>query len=314
MRVIATAEVQRILDYVALARAIDEALRQGIELPVRHHHPFEVPGDDKAGMLLLMPAWVPGDYMVLKSVTIVPGNAARGLPAVLGSVIVFDATTGEVKGIMDAQELTGRRTAATSALAATYLAPHDASRLLVVGAGKMAPHLARAHSAVRPIAEIAIWNHPPEKDWADELAERLAAEGLNARPAADLEEAARAADVISCATLSFEPLIRGAWLRPGQHIDLVGAYSPEMRESDDDVMRRARVYLDTRDGGLKGSGDVVLALRSGALRDSDIVGDLFDLARGKARGRETADEITVFKSVGCALEDFVAARMVVENL
>ncbi len=314
MRVISTPEVQKALDYAQLAKAIGDAFREAIELPHRHHHPFAVPGDEQPGVLLIMPAWKPGGHMVIKTITVVPGNAARGLPALLGTVMVYDATTGEMQGIMDAKELTGRRTAATSALAATYLAREDASRLLMVGAGKLAPHLVAAHCAVRPIDEIVVWNHPPERQWANALAERLTAEGRNARATEDLQEAVYAADIISCATLSTEPLIRGDWLRPGQHLDLVGAFTSDMRESDDEAVRRARVYLDTWEGGLKGSGDMIFPLRSGALAESDIVADLFDLARGEKRGRETAEEITLFKSVGCALEDFVAARLVVENL
>ncbi|HET6468451.1 MAG TPA: ornithine cyclodeaminase, partial [Geminicoccaceae bacterium] len=198
-----------------------------------------------------------------------------------------------------------------SALAARFLAREDAGRLLVIGAGALAPQLARAHAAVRPIRRVLVWNRTPAR--AGAVAAELAAEGLVAEAAPDLEAAVRQADIVTCCTMSREPLVRGAWLQPGAHVDLVGAFTPDMRESDDAVMRRARVFVDTFDGALAEAGDVVLAMASGALERSAIRADLFGLCRGERPGRTAPDEITVFKSVGCALEDLVAARLVVER-
>jgi ornithine cyclodeaminase len=183
----------------------------------------------------------------------------------------------------------------------------------MVGTGALAPQLVRAHAAARPIAEVAIWGRAPDK--AERLATALAAAlpGVAVRAVHDLESAARAADIVSCATLATEPLIRGAWLGPGQHLDLVGAFRPDMREADDEAVRRARVFVDTRAGALTEAGDVVQPLAAGVIAERDIQGDLFDLARG-APGRQGADEITLFKSVGTALEDLAAARLVAERL
>ena len=181
----------------------------------------------------------------------------------------------------------------------------------MVGAGALAPHMVRAHAAVRPIEAVAVWNRTPAK--AEALAAALAAEGFAAEAVRDLEAAVRAADVVSCVTMSTEPVVRGAWLAPGTHLDLVGAFRPTMRESDDEAVRRAEVFVDTRAGALAEAGDIVRAIEGGALAEAEIRADLFDLGRGAHPGRRSADEITLFKSVGTALEDLAAARLVVEG-
>ena len=211
---------------------------------------------------------------------------------------------------MDGARLTHWRTAAASALAARFLAPAGARRLLIVGAGALAPFLVRAHAAVRPIDEVAIWNHRPAG--AETLAAALSGEGFRVGIAESLEQAVGGADVISCATLSTAPLIEGAWLRPGQHLDLVGAFNLDMREADDAALRRARVFVDP-DAALTEGGDVALALRDGAIDRAHVVADLGALCRGAA-GRTGPDEITLFKSVGAALEDLAAATLVWRNL
>jgi ornithine cyclodeaminase len=181
----------------------------------------------------------------------------------------------------------------------------------MVGAGALAPYLIEAHASVRPIAEVHVWNRDPAR--AEALVSRLVHRPFAVRVADDLEAAVRAADIVSCATLSPTPVVRGAWLRPGAHLDLVGAFTPAMRESDDEAVKRARLYVDTREGGLKEAGDIVQPLQAGVITRADIVGDLFDLCRGQAPGRRSADEITLFKSVGTALEDLTAARWIAES-
>lgn len=304
MQILSPQSVADALAYPALIDALRDMFAQGCTMPLRHHHMLDEQNEQK-GVLLIMPAWQQGGYLGIKTVTIMPENGARSLPSVQGNYMLFDATTGTALAVMDATELTTRRTAAASALAARYLAREAASSLLMVGSGAMAPCLIRAHCAVRPITEIKIWNHRPEK--AARLAETLTEEGLPVTVAADLEDAARTSDIISCATLSREPIILGDWLQPGTHLDLVGAFTPTMRESDDAAVQTARLFVDTRDGGLKEAGDIVMPLAAGAISESDIQADLYELCGGKKPGRETADEITLFKSTGAALEDLAGA-------
>lgn len=262
-------------------------------------------------MLLLMPAWQENDVTGVKLVHIASGNEATGLPSVQGVYLLFDGPTGTPLAVMDGTALTVRRTAAASALAATYLARPDAQVLAMLGAGAMAPHLIRAHAAVRPIVEVRLWNRTAER--ARNLAQQLGGEGFDIRVVADPEAAVRDADIISCATMSREPLVRGAWLRPGSHVDLVGAFTAEMRESDDAVMQRGEVFVDTFAGALAEAGDILLAIGSGALAREALRADLHGLCRGEHPGRTNRDAITVFKSVGTALADLVAAKLVYET-
>ncbi|WP_207482283.1 bifunctional Delta(1)-pyrroline-2-carboxylate/Delta(1)-piperideine-2-carboxylate reductase [Arenibaculum pallidiluteum] len=308
MRFVGAAEIERALDYPSLVDALREAFRAGCSLPPRHHHEVEVPGGTP-GTLLLMPAWRPGGAMGVKIVTVFPDNGTRGLPAVLGSYMLVDGVTGAPQAILDGRMLTVRRTAAASALAASYLARKDAARLLVVGTGQLAPQLARAHAAVRPIREVRVWGR--SRDKAAAVAAELSAAGLAAEAATDLAAAAAWADVVTCATLAREPIVQGAWLRPGAHLDLVGGFTPAMREADDEAVRRASVWVDTREGALHEAGDIVQPMASGVLAAEAVHGDLFTLCRGEAQGRQDEAEITLFKSVGTALEDLAAAELAV---
>ena len=199
-----------------------------------------------------------------------------------------------------------------SALAASYLAREDAAHLVMIGAGALAPHLVRAHASVRPIKRVTLWNRTRRR--AVQTAFALSVGGLEVEVTDDLEAAVREADIVSCATLSATPLVRGKWLKKGAHVDLVGAYTPKMREADDDAIKRARVYVDTRAGAPKEGGDIVQPLKSGVLKKDGIRGDLFELCRGKAKGRARPSEITLFKSVGTAIEDLAAAMLVWRSL
>ncbi|HYD05847.1 MAG TPA: ornithine cyclodeaminase family protein [Reyranella sp.] len=312
MRILSADEVDGALDDLALIDRLEAAFRIGAEVPLRHHHHLPT------GTLLLMPAWS-SRHVGVKLVTVFPGNTKRSLPSVFGQYVLLDGATGQPQALLDGTVLTKRRTACASGLAARYLARPDASRLLMIGAGALAPQLVRVHAKVRPIREVAIWARRPEA--AEALARRLAASlpAAVGRPVAvhavsDRRAAIAEADIVSCATLSKEPLVEGDWLREGQHIDLVGAYTPEMRESDDKAVWRARVYVDTRQGGLKEAGDVVQPIRNGTIDEDDVIADLFELARGQQSGRLAGDmtSITLFKSVGTALEDLAAAELAVE--
>lgn len=310
MRVFSGDDVDAALDFPALIDELAKAMRGGFIAPPRHHHAIERAGEPTATQLL-MPAWTEsaspaGRYLGAKIVNVFPGNAARGLPAVSGVYILQSGVTGETLATIDGTRLTLWRTAAASALAASHLARHDAKRLLVVGAGALAPYLARAHASVRPLTAVTVWNRNP--DGARRLSAALAATGLPAQASDDLEGAVGASDIVSCATLSTAPMIMGRWLRPGQHLDLVGAFSMSMREADDETLRRARIFIDTEAACVEG-GDVAIGLSNGVIARAEIATDLPALCRG-AKGRRTPDEITLFKSVGAAIEDLAAAILV----
>ncbi len=310
MRVIEAEDVHASLDYDSLIDRLEDAFRAGGTVPERHHH--RLAGDGAAASLILMPAWREGGPLGIKTITVYPGNRVKGLPSLMAVYLLLDGGTGEPRAVIDGTSLTLWRTAAASALASRYLSRPASAHHLMVGAGALAPHLVRAHARVRPIVRTTLWNHHPNK--AAALAERLQGEGLDTMATEDLEASARDADIISCATLSPAPLIRGAWLKAGAHLDLVGAFTPAMRESDDEAVRRARLYVDTRAGALKEGGDMVDPIERGVIAESDIIGDLYELARGEAPGRQSADEITLFKSVGTALEDLAAAELVFERM
>ncbi|MET3595453.1 ornithine cyclodeaminase [Mesorhizobium shonense] len=319
MLTISAAEVDQALTFPGLVETLRTAFRDGAVQPVRHHHAVERP-DGAASTLLLMPAWTDfnaagssaGGHIGVKIVTVSPDNNAIGKPAVMGLYLLLDGTTGEPEALIDGQRLTQWRTACASALAASYLARKDASRLLVIGAGALSSFLARAHSAMRPIKSVRIWNRTPAN--AEKVAAALRAEGLPANVAGDLEAELGEADIVSSATISTTPLIKGALLKPGTHVDLVGGFTPEMRESDDDAIVRARVYVDTRAGATKEAGDIVQPLASGVLKPEAIVADLHELTRGEKQGRQGDGEITLFKSVGAALEDLAAGIAVYKAL
>lgn len=319
MLTISAADVDRALTFHSLVETLRTAFREGAVQPVRHHHTVKR-SDGAASTLLLMPAWTDfnaagssaNGHIGVKIVTVSPDNNAIGKPAVMGLYLLLNGATGEPEALIDGQRLTQWRTACASALAASYLAREDASRLLVIGAGALSPFLAKAHSAVRPITTIRIWNRTPAN--AEKVAAQLRAEGLAAEAATDLDAELATADIVSSATISTSPLVKGALLKPGTHVDLVGGFTPDMRESDDDAISRATVYVDTRAGATKEAGDIVQPLASGLLKPEAIVADLHELARGEQTGRTSASQITLFKSVGAALEDLAAGIAVYKAL
>jgi ornithine cyclodeaminase len=300
-------QVAALLVYNELADALAEAFRAGGMPPPRQH--VEVgAGLVPQGHLLLMPAWQSGQKMGVKLVTIFPANAERNIPTVNATYLLMDATTGVAEMILDATELTRRRTAAASVLAARYLAREKASKLLMVGTGAMSTHLIRAHCSSRPIESVQVWGRRYQR--ACSIVEQLSDLQLDLQPVEDLEAAVSGADIISCATMASTALVHGDWLKPGQHLDLVGSFTPAMREVDDTAMRRAKIFVDTRAGALSEAGELVQAIGNGVINETDIKGDLFDLAGGACRGRQTDEDITLFKSVGSSLEDLVAAELV----
>ena len=304
------AAVDRALPFAALIEALRRGFAEGCAAPVRHHHSVPRSGAVDA-TLLIMPAWQQDHRLGVKIVQVSPGNEARGLPTVDGLYLLFDAVTGTPLAVMDGKAITERRTAAASALAASYLARPDAKHHLVIGAGAVAAMLVPAMRAVRPIERVTLWNRTISK--AELLAERLRTEGVPVTVATDLEAAIAEADIISAATMSARPLVRGAVVEPGVHVDLVGAFNRHLRESDDALMARASLFVDTRGGALAEAGDILQAIESGAIDACAIRAELADLTRGEHPGRTTADEVTVFKSVGAAIEDLVAANLVLDH-
>ena len=316
MQIIDAATTRSALPFDRLVQALRERFAAGCETPPRHVHEIVNPlgdaGDDAAARRmtsLLMPAWVPGRYYGVKIINIAPGNARRGLPGLHGSYLLFDARTGVPLAHLDGDEITARRTAAASALGGSYLAREDASQLLVVGAGRVAALLPAAWRAVRPIERVTVWTRRPEE--AEQLAQRWRAEGFDAQAAADLRTACAEAHIVSCATLATEPVVRGSWLAAGSHLDLIGSFTPTMREADDACFEDARVFVDT-DEALTKSGDLLVPMSHGVLSENDIRGTLTTLCKGVATGRRNATERTVFKAVGSALEDLAAAMLVYE--
>jgi len=304
MRYISADDLNAKLEFPPLVEALRELFRRGVD-EARAIHLSQPLADGRRNDWLLLPAWQFDRHMGVKLVSVFAGNEARGLASVQGLYVLFDGSNGLPLAAIDGAAITLWKTAANSALAATYLAREDSRTLLMVGAGALAPYLARAHCAVRPITEVMIWNRTAKN--AERMAGALARPGLRVDVADDLAAAVARADIVSCATMASTPVIKGAWLRPGLHVDLVGAYRPEMREADDEAVRRARVFIDAWFTAGEHCGDICQPVAAGLLRKDDIT-DTFQLARGERPGRVREDEITLFKSGGGGHEDLGTAQ------
>lgn len=311
MRFISGSEIASAFNYQEFIPILKEAFCAGYTVPERHHHEFENGIGKNTSTLLLMPAWSKGQHLGVKMVTVSPYNGEINLPAIQGVYTLMDAKNGLIQTQMDAKTLTVKRTAATSALASTYLSREDASTLLMVGTGALAPELIEAHSAIRPIKKVIIWGRNFEA--AQKLKIKIQYLNLDVEAIESLKDGVRQADIISVATLSQEPLIHGEWLHHGQHLDLVGAYKPDMREADDEVMKSASIFID-HEGSLSESGDLAIPLRSNVISRKDVKSDLFELCKGSKQGRLSNEETTLFKSVGHALEDLAGALYILEKL
>lgn len=278
---------------------------QNNQTPMRHHHDFYNPQEQNDSTLLLMPSFNIGKDLGVKIVTVSPNNSKYDLPTIQGNYIYIDAPTGAIKAIMDAKSLTVKRTACTSALASSFLSKPDADSLLMIGTGALSTNLIQAHTAVRPIKKVYVWGRDFEK--AKKVCNAFKNENFDCIPIPTIEEKIKEVAIISSATLSPTPLVLGKYLQPGQHVDLVGAYKKDTREADNETILKSSVFLDTYQGGLKESGDIVIPLKDGILKEEEIKADLFELCQNKKTGRTSTTEITFFKSVGHALEDLVAA-------
>jgi ornithine cyclodeaminase len=303
------ADVERALDFPSLVEALRAGFAKGAEAPLRHVH---LVAPETEGRLLLMPAWREGEVAGVKLVTVFPQNRARGIATVAALYVLLDGETGHPRALVDGETLTLRRTGAASALASTYLSRADSETLLVVGTGTLAPYMAAAHCAVRPIRRVLVWGRTPAR--AEALSAKLAGNGLRAAAAPDLEGALAEADIVTCATTATEPVLRGSAIRPGTHVDLVGGFTRTMREADDALVARAEIYVDTYAGALAEAGDLVQPMESGAIARADVRAELAELVRGERPGRSSPEAVTLFKSVGTALEDLYAARLAVSRV
>ncbi len=242
-------------------------------------------------------AWIDGLGALVKVATIFPGNAAKGLPTIYGVVSLFDDATGDLTALVDFHLVTKWKTAGDSLLSASRLARKDSRNFLLVGAGAVARSMVEAYSAVFPDARFTVWSRT-----------RASAEAMGLPVADDLEAAVRQADVICSATMATAPLIKGDWLQPGQHLDLIGAYKPGMREVDDHAMQRARIFVDSRKTTIHHIGELIDPIASGAISEADIVADFYDDPTLYARRSD--DEITIAKNGGGAHLDLMTANYI----
>lgn len=300
----------RLLDFPGLVEALRDTYKRGVDTYDRRLL-VEPLANGEQNDWLLQPAWQYGRNFGIKLVSIFPGNEAKGVNTILGAYVLFDGATGLPQLVIDGVGITFRKTAANSALAADYLARKDAKTLLMIGAGALAPHLIEAHSAVRKFERVLIWNRTHAK--AEAIAKKIDKPGYRATAMKDLEAAVGEADVISAATFATEPLIKGAWLKPGTHVDLVGGYRPDLRESDDEAVKRSRVFVDWRPSTIEICGDICQPIASGLTSDGAIT-DTFQLARGEKPARQNATEITLFKSGGGGHEDLGTAQYLLSRL
>lgn len=293
------AEGEARLDWLALT----QALEAGHLLPrAEIGDTFLYRGKDT---LLTRSAWIGGLGLAVKSATIFPGNPAQGLPTVNGGLCLYSDRDGVLEAVVDFHLVTKWKTAGDSLLAARRLARPDAGLILIIGAGTVAQSLVQAYSAAFPKARLTVWNRSPEG------AARLARSFPAVTAVTDLEAAVRAADIIASATMATGPLIRGEWLRPGQHLDLIGAYRPDMREADDTCLRRARIFVDNRQTVLEHIGELKTPIAEGVISAGDVVADFYDIAGGAFR-RGSEDEITLFKNGGGAHLDLMTGRYILD--
>ncbi len=308
MRMIDAATVHRLLDWPGVI----EALRQGHlrPAPKTARAVLDQPrADGQPDMLLALPTWQKDEALGVKIVTSFPQNVPlHGLPTVDALYLLFSPETGKPLAVIDGEALIFRKTAADSALGASFLAPVRAQRLLMIGAGALAPYVVEAMLAVRPrLREIEIWNRTAHR--AEELAARLRGQGHNATAVADLGGSMASADIVVAATMSETPLVEGAALKPGAHVNLIGSFTPQMREGDDTLLRRARIFVDDY-GCLDRSGEFVGPLARGLITRDDVLADLFRLCREGVPGDGTAGSVTLFKNGGAGhLDLFVASHL-----
>ena len=309
MLVISSEQVQDLVSPKVLVDCLESAFREGCVIPQRQV--IDVPPEASGRLFVSMPAFDFHGGGVIKVVTYYPDNPSNGRPSIQASIVVF-STSGVPTAVVDGTMTTRLRTAAASALASRFLSRADCSVMTVLGTGALAPYMAAAHCQMRPIRRVLVWGRRRQRAEDTALTIRRLVGGSIAVEAIDsAEQAVAISDIVSCSTSSAEPVLAGKWLRPGTFVDLVGSFSPAKREADDDVLIRARIYVDTFEGALAEAGDILNPMARGVINRDRVEGDLAELIRGSIGGRRSDEEITLFKSVGCALEDMAAAQLIV---
>ncbi len=298
IEIIPFTEGEALLDWIGLT----DAIAAGHSLPKAEIADTFLYRDKDT--LLNRAAWIDGLGLAVKSATVFPGNPAKGDPMVNGGVSLYADDNGMLEAMVDFHLVTKWKTAGDSLLAARKLARKDSRNILIVGAGTQGRGLHAAYSAVFPDAQFTVWNRTPAN------AKAMAAEIPNLAIATDLEAAVRGADIITSATMSTEPLILGDWLQPGQHVDLIGAYRPDMREVDDTALTRARVFVDSLDTTVDHIGELKIPLAGGVISRDAIIADYYDLAKFT---RTSDEEITVFKNGGGAHLDLITSRYILDR-
>ena len=270
-------------------------------------------GEGRSGpdnFILIRAAFQSGKAVGVKMATVFPGN--QSLPAVQAAFVIFDGRNGAPLGMIDGTALTHRKTAADSALGSKLLSREDSKSLLMVGAGGMSPHLIRAHLAVRPkLQTVRLWNRTAAR--AHAVVELLDHEGITVEVADDLAESVATSDIICCATMSNTPIIKGEWLQPGSHLDLVGAYRIDMREADDECLRKSHLFVDSRKTTIGEIGEIDIPLKAGVITEQSIIADYYDLANPEFAWRRAGTDITVLKNGGGGHLDLMTARLIFEQ-
>jgi len=309
---ISAEQVHAKLPALDLVNQLKQAFASDIETPMRQHFDIANPDSERETTLLMMPSWQSGKDIGIKLVTVVPDSYKYDLPSIKGVYVLINAVTGQVKATIDAPALTAKRTAAASALASSFLSRADSRSLLIIGTGTLSSELIAAHCAVRPIERVLVWGRNSEK--AAAVVNRVKHLPVEVTAVEDLDGAIASVDIISCATMSIDPLIKGKLLKAGQHLDMVGAYRPDMREADDDCLLRSRLVVDNYQGALKETGDLAIPLKNGVISKENVEADLFELCKKQKQFVRDEQDITFFKSVGHALEVLAAAQLLVSNL
>lgn len=302
--------VNRALAFPKLVNALEQSFASDITVPPRLHFDMANPKAERETTLLMMPAWQAGEVAGVKIVTVAPENGSKGLPSIQGSYLLMDIDTGSMMAMMDAPALTARRTAAASALASRFLSRENSETLLMIGTGTLSSKLIEAHASVRPIKKVYVWGRNKSK--AEAICQQIAHLEVDVQAIDSIEDYIAQADIISCATLSKEPLVFGKQLQPGQHLDMVGSYRPDMREMDNDCLTGSRLFVDNFEGALRETGDMAIPLKQGVITKEQVEADLFSLSKQEFNMQRSDEDITVFKSVGHALEDLTAAKLVAD--